>query len=113
MMARILVNEHNFETEVANSKVPTLVDFYTPACGPCKSLAVMLDKLEKIMEGRIKVVAVNAEESPDLSRRLGVRGVPTLVLFYQGSLIDTRTGILLPPQLRDWVSASLPAKALE
>ena len=113
MSEKFLVNEQNFEAEVIKSKFPTLVDFFTPNCGPCKSVAVILDKFEKIMEGRIKVVGVDAEACLELAKRLGVRGVPTLMLFFEGKRVDTRSGILLPPQLRDWVISSLPAEIFD
>lgn len=112
MSERIIVDENRFEAEVTNCQLPILVDFYTPTCGPCKSLAVILEKFEKSMEGQVKVVAVNAEESPDLAQRLGVRGVPTLMLFHEGRLVGTQTGVLLPPQLRQWMVSSLPAGML-
>jgi len=108
-MAEIkMVNEETFNEEVTKSMIPTLVDFWTPQCVPCKSLSVVLDKFSKTMEGKLKIVKVNAEECPGLANRLGVLGVPTLMLFYNGQAMGMKTGFLLPHELRQWVGSCLP-----
>jgi thioredoxin 1 len=108
-MAEIeMVNEKTFEEEVMKSEIPTLVDFWTPQCVPCKSLSVFLDKFSKTVEGKLKIVKVNAEECAGLANRLGVLGVPTLVLFHNGKAVGTKTGVLLPHELRQWIESCLP-----
>jgi thioredoxin len=102
------VNEKNFDAEVTNSKTPTLVDFWTPQCGPCKPLSVILEKFYETVEGKLKIVKVNAEECAELANRFGVRGVPTLMLFHHGKAIGVKTGVLLPPELRQWIKSCLP-----
>ena len=107
-MAEIeMVNEENFETEVMKSPIPTLVDFWTATCVPCRSLSVILEKFIQTAKGSLKIVKVNAEECPGLAGRLGVRGVPTLILFKNGKAVGTRTGVLLPPELRKWIESCL------
>ena len=102
------VNGKTFEEEVTKSKVPILVDFWTPQCVPCKSVSVFLEKLYQSEDGNLEIIKVNAEESPELAKRLGVRGVPTLMLFNEGKAIGTRTGVLLPHEIRQWISSCLP-----
>ena len=107
------VNEESFDTEVTHSKIPTLVDFWTPQCGPCKPLSIILKKFYETVEGNLKIVKINAEECPGLANRLGVRGVPTLMLFHHGKAIGTQTGVLLPPELRQWIETCLPETSRE
>lgn len=102
------VNEENFENEVIRSKIPTLVDFWTPTCIPCKSASVILDKFNKTAEGKLKIVKVNAEESAGLASQFNILGVPTLVLFHDGEVIGTKAGFLLPHELRRWIESCLP-----
>lgn len=101
------VNENNFEMEVVKSEIPVLIDFWTTTCIPCRSLSVILDKFSHSVEGKLKMVKVNAEEQPGLAARLGVRGVPTLMLFYHGEVIGSRGGFLLPHELRHWIESAL------
>ena len=108
-MAEIkMVDEESFALEVTKSGIPTLVDFWTPQCVPCKNLSVVLDKFSQTMEGKLKIVKVNAEESTGLASRLGIRGVPTLMLFCSGKAVGTKTGFLLPHELRQWIASCLP-----
>jgi len=99
------VDENNFEREVLKDGIPTLVDFWTPTCLPCKTLAVVLEKFSQTAEGKLKVVRIDAQACAGLASRLGVRGVPTLMLFHQGKVLGTRTGFLLPHELRKWISS--------
>jgi len=101
------VTDETFDKEVAKSKVPILVDFWTPQCVPCRSVSVFLEKLYQSEEGKLEIFKVNAEECPELVKRLGVRGVPTLMLFNSGKAIGTKTGVLLPHELRQWISSCL------
>lgn len=101
------VNEENFDEEVAKSRIPIIVDFWTPRCVPCKSVSVFLEKLYQSEQGKIEIFKVNAEKCPELTKKLGVRGVPTLMLFNSGKAIGTKREILLPHELRQWISSCL------
>ncbi len=107
------VNEENFDTEVKNCSIPTLLDFYTPTCAPCKSVSVILEKYYQTAEGKLKIVKVNAAECTELTKKLGVRTVPTLMLFKGGNVIDTKTKVLLPHELSQWVESCIQEKASE
>jgi len=102
-----VVNENNFEAEVVKSEIPVLIEFWTASCIPCKSLSVILDKFSRSMEGKLKIIKVNAEEQPVLATQLGVRGVPTLMLFDHGEVIGSRVGFLLLHELRQWIESTL------
>jgi thioredoxin len=101
------ISETAFDEEVIGADVPTLVDFWTPQCVPCKSVSAFLEKFSETAPGRVKIVKVNAEECPGLAARMGVRGVPTLILFHRGRAVGTKTGVLLPHELRRWIESCL------
>lgn len=90
---------------VERSEVPVLIDCYTPTCAPCAALAPVLDELSVQMQGVLAVEKVDVGASPAVARALGVRGVPTLLLYKGGELKASRTGAVNQPQLQAWLAA--------
>ncbi len=86
------IQEQAFQTEVARSPVPVLVDFHATWCVPCKQLAPVLDEVARQYAGRLKVVKMDVDEAQDTAVRLGIMSVPTLVLFKGGQEAYRRTG---------------------
>lgn len=89
----------DFPTEVLLSDTPVAVDFHAQWCGPCKMLAPVLEKFATTYEGKIKVVKVDVDEEPELAGRFGIRGVPTMMFFKGGKVVDQVVGFLPPPEL--------------
>jgi len=89
----ISVNESNFEQEVLNSDLPVLVDFWAPWCGPCRLIAPIVEEIAEEMAGRAKVVKVNTDENPNLAMKYGIRAIPTIMVFKNGRVVDTRVGV--------------------
>ncbi len=102
-MSSVKVNDTNFEQEVLNAEGTVVVDFWAEWCGPCKALSPVIDEVAREMNGKVKIVKVNIDESPDTPTRYGVRGIPTLMVFKGGQVVDTRVGGLAKGQLTEWI----------
>jgi len=94
------IHETEFQNEVLASAVPVLVDFFAPWCGPCRALAPVLEGVAKTYDGRLKVVKVNVDEAQQLAATFRIQGVPTLIIFKAGSVVDTLVGLPPPHTLR-------------
>lgn len=99
-----------FDDIVATSALPLLVDLWAPWCGPCRAVAPVLRQLAVDRSGTLRVVKVNVDESPGVSAKLGVQGIPTMVLFSGGVEVARQVGALPADALRRWVDAELSAR---
>jgi thioredoxin 1 len=88
----IEVDDASFEAEVLESKVTVLVDFVAAWCGPCKAMAPIVERVASEGAGQLKVVKVDADESPKTAQRYGIRGVPTLLVFRAGGKTASHVG---------------------
>ena len=100
-MAEITITNENFESEVMQSQIPVLVDFWASWCGPCKMLAPVVAQIADEYEGRVKVGKVNVDEQPDLAGRYGIASIPTLMLFENGQVKNTSVGFMPKEQIEE------------
>lgn len=101
------VSDSNFEAEVLKSSEPVLVDFWAPWCGPCKSIAPIVEDLAKDYAGKLKVVKINVDDNKEAAHKYNVRGIPNLVLFKNGAVVDQMVGARSKQELVELVSKAL------
>jgi thioredoxin 1 len=104
-MASVNVSDADFENEVLKSDEPVMVDFWAEWCGPCKALSPIVDEVANEVSGKMKIVKVNIDENPNAPTKYGVRGIPTLMVFKGGELVDTKVGGMSKTQLNDWLES--------
>ena len=101
------VTDANFETAVVQAGQPVLVDFWAEWCGPCRSIAPILDELATAYQGKLQVAKLNVDENREVPAKFGIRGIPTLMLFKDGKLAATKVGALSKAQLTAFIDANL------
>ncbi|HNY73059.1 MAG TPA: thioredoxin [Syntrophales bacterium] len=101
------VGDGDFDQEVVNSDIPSIVDFWAPWCGPCRALGPMVEDLAAEYKGRVKVAKLNIDESPRTAEKYGVRSIPTLMLFKDGKLLDTLIGLVPKDKLEAFAKKGL------
>ena len=101
------VSDGTFETEVLQSAVPVLVDYWAEWCGPCKMIAPILDEIAREYEGRLKVATLNIDENQATPLKYGIRGIPTLMLLKNGNIEATKVGALSKSQLTAFIDSHI------
>tara|TARA_B100000965_G_C19343366_1_gene648434 strand:- start:221 stop:541 length:321 start_codon:yes stop_codon:yes gene_type:complete len=101
------ITDDNFDEEIKNAAVPILVDFWAEWCGPCKQIGPILELIGEEKKGQIKILKLNVDENPQTPQKFGVRGIPTLMLFKDGNLVDTKVGSLPKNMLESWLDTNL------
>jgi len=101
------ISDDSFEQEVLQSELPVLVDYWAEWCGPCKMIAPILDELAKEYQGKLKVTKLNIDDNSGTPPQYGIRGIPTLMLFKNGSPAATKVGALSKGQLAEFIEANL------
>ena len=109
MKNMIELTEATFDTEVLKNAGPVVVDFYAPWCGPCKMIAPLLEQLAGGFSGTLKFAKLNVDDAPEWAGRYGVRGVPTLMLFGAGKVIDQAVGAGALKTLQTWIERAVAA----
>lgn len=105
------VTEQTFEHEVLRAELPVLVEFGATWCGPCKTVAPELEALARELEGKARVLQVDIDKSPLLAQTMGIRSVPTFVVFQKGRPVDGRQGAIRKAELRALLEPFLPRAA--
>lgn len=100
------IGESGFQSDVIDSALPVLVDFYATWCGPCRALAPALEGIAKAYDGRVRVVKVNVDDAESLAVKYQIRGVPTLMFFKGGKAVDTIVGLPTASVLKQKLEAA-------
>ncbi len=103
----IQVTDANFESEVLNSTVPVLIDFWAAWCMPCRFVAPVVEELAKDYEGKIKVGKLDVDSNPAIASKYGITSIPTLLLFKNGEVVDGVIGAVPKAQLETMIKKHL------
>ena len=103
----VQLTDDSFETDVTKSAVPVLVDFWASWCAPCKAISPVVDSLADEYDGKVKIAKLNVDENPATPGKFGVRGIPTLILFKDGKVVDQVVGAVPKNQLEGLIKKAL------
>ncbi len=103
------VDETGFERHLRSSDIPLLLDVWAPWCGPCRMMAPQFERAATMLEPEVRLLKLNADEAPNVSARLGVRGIPAMYLFRNGSVLAQTAGVMNADGIARWTRSHLAA----
>jgi thioredoxin 1 len=111
MSATLRVTDSSFEADVLNSKEPVVVDFWAEWCGPCRHISAAVDEIALDLQDQVKVGKLNVDENPAVTKKYGVRSIPTLMIFSGGQNVATKTGAATKTELSNWIRTAIRGAA--
>ena len=101
------VSDADFEAQVLKATEPVVVDFWAEWCGPCKMIAPALEEIAGSLNGKVKIVKLNVDESPATAQKYGIMSIPTLMLFKDGQLASRQVGAAPKAKLEQWITGAV------
>jgi thioredoxin 1 len=103
------VSDADFEAQVLKATEPVVVDFWAEWCGPCRMIAPALEEIAGSLNGKVKIVKLNVDESPQTAQKYGIMSIPTLMLFKNGELASRQIGAAPKQKLEQWITSAAAA----
>ena len=107
MSATNKITDATFKQEVLESSLPVVVDFWAEWCGPCRMIAPALEEIATELKDKVKIAKLNIDENPTVASNLGIRSIPTLIIFKDGKAAAQKVGAAPKGELSKWISAAL------
>ena len=106
-MSTVKVTDSSFQDDVLGASVPVVVDFWAEWCGPCKMIGPTLEEIAREYEGKVKIAKVNVDENQGIAGQLGIRSIPTLMIYKDGKMTSQKVGAAPKGELKRWIDAAL------
>ena len=106
-MSTLKVTDASFQTDVVGADLPVVVDFWAEWCGPCKMIGPSLEEIAKELDGQVRIAKVNVDENPGIAGQLGIRSIPTLMLYKDGKVTSQKVGAAPKGELKRWISEAI------
>ena len=103
-MSMVKISDNTFDYDVIKCKKVVLVDFWAEWCGPCKQIAPILEEIAEEYASKLTIGKIDVDENPETPSKYQVRGIPTMILFDNGDIVDTRVGVSSKKDLSDWIN---------